>query len=74
VTLSWQAVGSAKWKWQQKKVTINWRYGSVSGGVVTAAVRHRCGMQWVVQSGSGGKKGKKVTINQRCGSVSGGVG
>ena len=54
---------------KRKKVTINRRCGSMSGGAAQTAMRHRRGRQRAAQSESGGKK----RINQRCGSVSGGV-
>jgi len=60
-TLSWQAGGTAKWMVaiKRKKVTINWRYGSMSDDVAATAVRHCCGRQWAVPSGTGSKKQKK---------------
>jgi len=48
---------------KRNKVTINQRCGSVSGGVVAAAMRHRRGRQGALQSGSDGNK-KKIGNNQ----------
>jgi len=44
---------------KKKKVTINWRCGSVSDGVAATAVQHS---SWQA-GGSGSKNKKKVTIN-----------
>jgi len=53
--------GSTKWKWHQKRkrVTINQRCGSVSGGMAATAMQHCCGRKWALQSGSGSIKKKK---------------
>jgi len=76
MALSLQAAGSAKFESggkKRKKVTINRRSGSVSGGMVATPVRNHGGRQWTAHSGSGSKKRKRVTNNRRCGSVSGGM-
>jgi len=71
-----QAGASTKWKWWQKrkKVTINWRCGSMSGGVVAAAVQYHHGRQRAAQSGSGSKKKRKREQSTRgAGCTSGGM-